>query len=133
MKNAGAKTKALVELVDVYPTLVDLCGFPVPNHLEGTSVGPVLAKPGREWKSAAFSQFSKGKLRGYALTDAQYRYVEWVETANPGKVTARELYDRVEDPHERRNLVGAGDRSELVEGLSARLDKGKGWKNARPD
>ena len=52
MKTAGRKSRALVELVDVYPTLVDLCGLTVPKHLEGTSVAPVLADPGRAWKTA---------------------------------------------------------------------------------
>ncbi|MEO1835861.1 MAG: sulfatase [Akkermansiaceae bacterium] len=133
MKAIGKKSKAFVELVDVYPTLADLCGFPVPKHLEGTSVAPLLDRPDRAWKSAAFSQFTKGKLRGYAMTDGQYRYVEWVESADLEAVVARELYDRIEDPEEMRNLVDkAAVRSELVRTLSAKLNKGKGWKDARP-
>lgn len=131
-KARGAKSKALVELVDVYPTLVDLCGLPVPGHLEGTSMAPLLDDPARPWKSAAFSQFTRGKARGYAITTGRYRYVEWVETAHPEKVLARELYDRVADPDEMWNRLGDGGRPEIAEVFSARLDRGRGWVAAKP-
>ena len=48
-------TEGLVELVDLYPMLTDLCGLPQPAGLEGTSFRPLLEEPGREWKSAIFS------------------------------------------------------------------------------
>lgn len=127
----GAKSRALVELVDVYPTLVDLCGLSLPENLEGMSVGPLLDEPERSWKGAAFSQFSRGKARGYALTDGSYRYVEWVEAKNPEKVLARELYDRVEDPEETRNLIEEGEEFELATEMGMLLDKGKGWRAVR--
>lgn len=128
----GAKSKALVELVDVYPTLLDLCGLPESKRLEGTSVAPLLDDPDLPWKKAAFSQYSRGKIRGYALTDGRHRYVEWVETNDPGKVVARELYDHAVDPEERRNLLGEGKESEVATRLSALLDKGKGWSASKP-
>ena len=101
----------------------------VGSHLEGRSVAPLLDDPGREWKEAAFSQFSKGKTRGYAMRTEEYRYVEWVKG---DEVVARELYDQMEDPEERVNLVREGDRSEVVEGLSVKLNRGKGWKDVLP-
>ena len=52
---AGAKTDALVEFVDIYPTLCDLCGIPLPEGLEGSSFKPLMENPNREWKEAAFS------------------------------------------------------------------------------
>lgn len=129
MKAAGEKTKALVELVDVYPSLVDLCGLKVGRHLEGVSVEALLEDPTREWKGASFSQFDRGKARGYAMRTEEYRYVEWVKG---DEVVARELYDRLEDPEELVNLLGDGGRSEVAESLSLKLNRGKGWQDVRP-
>ncbi len=65
-KNRGKKTNALVELVDMYPTLSELAGLDLPDHLEGQSFKPLLKKPGLEWKRAAFSQFPSPALREWA-------------------------------------------------------------------
>ncbi|MGQ1910863.1 sulfatase [Marinifilum sp. RC60d5] len=59
----GKTTDALVELVDMYPTLCDLTGIDKPKNLEGTSFKPLLKNPDREWKKAAFSQFPTPALR----------------------------------------------------------------------
>ncbi|MDF7826710.1 sulfatase [Pontiellaceae bacterium B12227] len=59
----GQKTDALVELIDMYPSLADLAGLPIPQHVEGTSFKPLLAAPSRNWKKAAFSQFPTPALR----------------------------------------------------------------------
>ncbi|GAB5562926.1 MAG: sulfatase [Synoicihabitans sp.] len=59
----GKQTDALVELIDMYPTLCDLAGIDTPTHVEGVSFGPVLADPERRWKEAAFSQFPSPALR----------------------------------------------------------------------
>lgn len=62
----GTKTDALVELVDMYPTLCDLVGVELPGHLEGQSFKPLLKNPKHEWKQAAFSQFPTPALREWA-------------------------------------------------------------------
>ena len=59
----GKTTDALVELVDMYPTLADLVGFEIPKHVEGTSFKPLLTNPNLTWKTAAFSQFPSPALR----------------------------------------------------------------------
>lgn len=61
--NRGKKTDALVELIDIYPTLCDLAGITPPDHVEGYSFKPLLAEPDRKWKTAAFSQFPTPALR----------------------------------------------------------------------
>ena len=66
MKARGKSSDALVELVDMYPTLCELAGLPLPKHLEGHSFAPLLEKPDRPWKKAAFSQFPNPALREWA-------------------------------------------------------------------
>lgn len=65
-ENRGNTTDALVELVDIYPTLCDLTGVIPPNHLEGHSFASLLDDPKRRWKSVAFSQFPTPALREWA-------------------------------------------------------------------
>ena len=65
-KNRGSKSKALVELVDMYPTLCDLAGIDLPQHLEGQSFKPLLDNPDKKWKQAAFTQFPTPALREWA-------------------------------------------------------------------
>ncbi|MDU0353781.1 sulfatase [Paraglaciecola aquimarina] len=60
---AGQHSNALVELVDIYPTLVELAGLPMPNALEGKSMAQLLTAPGLPWKPAVFSQFPAPALR----------------------------------------------------------------------
>ena len=62
----GSRSSALVELIDMYPTLCDLAGVGIPNHLEGTSFAPLLENPNRKWKTAAFSQYPNPALREWA-------------------------------------------------------------------
>ena len=66
MKARGHNTDALVELVDIFPTLCELADVPSPKHLEGHSFVPLLDKPDRPWKNAAFSQYPNPALREWA-------------------------------------------------------------------
>ena len=72
---AGQVAGGFVELVDLYPTLIDLAGLPSPAHaLEGTSFKPLLEDPDREWKSAAFSEYKREGYHGRTLREKRYRY-----------------------------------------------------------
>ena len=67
-KANGQATTALVEFVDIYPTLCELAGLSLPQGLEGTSVAPLLQDPARLWKTAAFSQYPRQKdVMGYSM------------------------------------------------------------------
>ena len=63
-KSRGVKSRALVELIDMFPTLCELAGVKKPAHLEGRSFTPLMINPELPWKSAAFSQFPTPALRG---------------------------------------------------------------------
>lgn len=78
MKTRGASTDALVELVDIFPTLCELAEVPVPVSLEGHSFAPLMDNPNLPWKQAAFSQYPNPALR------------EWA--ANPLSVGMRETW-----------------------------------------
>lgn len=120
---AGARTDSLAELLDLYPTLVDLCGLPMPPGLDGTSLVPVLKDPSQSVKAAALTQHPRPAyydrtatktptVMGYSLRTPRFRYAEWRDWKS-GATTARELYDQQSDADETRNLVNdpqlAGD------------------------
>jgi len=123
----GQSSAALVELVDLFPTLADLCGLPAAPTLEGSSLAPLLKDPQRPWKTTAFSQYTRGKIRGYSIRTATHRYTEWRNTETQ-EISARELYayDDSIYPVEPANLAGA--QPELVQSLSKKLAAGHGWK-----
>ncbi len=133
-KAAGKTTKALVEYVDIYPTLAELCGLAKPAHLEGHGFAKLLDDPNAPWKTAAFSQYPRGSketgpLMGYAMKTARYRYVEW-RTRKDGEVKATELYDHDVDPDENESVAKKPENAKLVEELAAQLKTG--WKGALP-
>lgn len=128
MKAAGQKTRALVEFVDIYPSLADVCGLLPASDLEGTSFAPLLNDSQRPWKKAAFSEYPKGGYQGMGMRTDRYRYVEWED--KQGKVVATELYDHQADPQENENILAKADRA-LVNQLAAQF-RGY-WQAARPE
>ena len=119
MKAAGKKTEALVELVDIYPSLVEWCGLPQPRDaagLEGRSFVPLLQDPRRPWDKPAFSEYPKGGHRGVAMRTDRYRYVQWMDKS--GKLVARELYDHQTDPAENENRASHPEYAKTLEELA---------------
>lgn len=128
-KHAGAKTEALAEFVDIYPTLCEACGLTMPDGLEGTSLVPVIENPQRSWKPAAFSQYPRGNVMGYSIRTDRYRYTEWLPRKG-GNPVGVELYDHETDPQENVNLAGRPEHKDLVTQLSKQLHAG--WRAAQP-
>ncbi len=134
----GEVSSALVELVDVYPTLCELAGLPPPDHIEGTSLTALLDEPDRPWKTACFSQILRtdavaGKtvrVVGNSMRTDRYRLTIWRELDISGRVIARELYDHEVDPGETRNVVRDEGNRGLVRQLRSKLEAG--WRQAGP-
>ncbi len=134
LPTAGRKSDALVELVDVYPTLAELCKLPLPGHLEGTSLVPVLRDPTSFVKSAAFSQYPRHvngqMLMGYSMRTDRYRLTRWVHRSDPSKVASVELYDHLTDPQEDTNIADDPAQAATLAQLTAQWKAG--WKGAKP-
>ncbi len=132
-KTAGKKTDALVEFVDIYPSLAELCSLPLPKHLEGTSFAPLIKNPNQPWKEAAFSQYPRGasgkSLMGYTMRTDRYRLTRWVEKRDHSKVDAVELYDHKTDPMETVNIANDPKNAKLVAELTEQWKKG--WQAAQ--
>ncbi len=129
-RDAGMATEALVELVDLYPTLVDLSGLPQPGYLAGQSLRPILEGAAYSGRSAAFTvAWSRARwtrpelgdtyrVLGYTIRTSRYRYTEW----NEGEAGA-ELYDYVTDPQEYTNLIDSPAHADTLARLKTLLDE----------
>ena len=124
------RTRALVESVDIYPTLCELAGLTVDDTLEGHSFVPLLLDPNTKWKDAAFSQYRRvipgyGRIArgmGYSMRTDRYRLTEW---RVPGTdFREYELYDHKTDPGENENIANYSDNAALLGKLKNRLATG---------
>lgn len=113
MQGNGTATPAPVELIDLFPTLAQLTGLPVPEILEGRSLAPLLARPqATNWNHPAFSQITGGR----SVRTERWRYTEF-EAGRAG----RQLFDHQNDPDETRNLAEYPQYAAVVEELGALL------------
>ncbi|MBI1368290.1 MAG: sulfatase-like hydrolase/transferase [Planctomycetes bacterium] len=119
MKGNGSKSGRAVELLDVYPTVADLCGLKAPAAIEGVSLRPLLADPAAAWDHPAYTQVRHGKNDGRSVRTERYRYTEWGDDGDKGA----ELYDYEMDPNEWNNLADDPGSKELREKMKALLHK----------
>jgi iduronate 2-sulfatase len=126
----GAKTDALVEFVDIYPSLAELAGLPLTEGLEGISFVPLIKDPTQPWKQAAFSQYPRegGKIMGYTMRTDRYRYTEWQNKSR--EAVAVELYDHQSDPRETKNAADTPENAATMKALAAQLKAG--WQASKP-
>lgn len=101
----GSRTRSPVGLIDLYPTLIDLCDLPPNPSLDGTSLKPLLKQPARVWQQPAITTHGRGN---HAVRSERYRYIRYADGSE-------ELYDHRNDPRELKNLLYAGNASDASE------------------
>ncbi len=99
-KSKGKTSAALVEFVDLYPTLTDLAGLSAPHKLAGVSLKPLLNNPAGKGKAAAITVVKRGNSLGRSVRTERWRYTEW-DKGERGV----ELYDHQNDASEYQNLA----------------------------
>jgi len=92
---AGEKCNSPVSLVHIYPTLVEMCGLPEKNGLDGRSLVPLLQNPETIWEQPALTTWGRGN---YALRNENWRYIRYFDGSE-------ELYNHQVDPNEWTNLA----------------------------
>ena len=106
----GKSCDRTVEFVDIYPTLCELCGLPMPKHrLSGKSLVPLLNDPKAKWDKPALTFVQRRKVLGVAISTERWRYIEWDE----GRL-GTELYGHENDPNEWRNLANDPKFADVV-------------------
>ncbi len=127
-KANGQSTKRVAELVDLYPTVADLCSLTPDKRAEGKSLRALLEDPNRPWANSAYTQVEFGDVNGKksgahkvgrSVRTERFRYTEW-----KGGSTVVELYDHEKDPKEMTNVAKDPAYAQTVSELKARLAKG---------
>ena len=118
----GRNSMRPVEFLDLYPTLVDLCGLrDTPSNLHGRSLAPLLSNPGAAWDKPAITQVRRvvdGEgVTGYTIRTERHRYTMWGDGTH-----GEELYDYESDPREMKNGAADASMAEVKSRLRARLD-----------
>ena len=129
-KTRGRVIRQAVELLDIYPTLTELCGLPKPDGLAGQSLARQLNQP-EPVKNFALSQFPRPvnynfksappKSMGYSIRDDRYRLTQWIDFAN-GKVLAEEFYNYTLPWPESKNLIDHPQSTTPVARLRLKLE-----------
>jgi arylsulfatase A-like enzyme len=119
-KGMGQPTNAIIEFLDIYPTLADYAGLKAPHQLAGCSLRPVFDDPGHPGKEAAFSQVNRGQAVGRSVRTKRWRYTEW----GPRGKAGIELYDHDSDPGEYHNLADSPEHGPIRERHARLLEQG---------
>lgn len=112
-------TDALIESVDIYPTVAELAGLPVPTDIDGRSFASVIADPSTKARPYVTHVYPRGQQIGRAIRDSRYRMVEWKVPGKPADSAEVELYDYQADPLETVNL--ADTNPQVVQTMRAKL------------
>jgi arylsulfatase A-like enzyme len=109
----GGVCKRPVDFLNIYPTIVDLCGVPILDHVEGVSMRPLLENPGAEWDHVALTTHGR---KNHAVRSESWRYIRYADGSE-------ELYDHRSDPMEWTNLAADSQHSAIKKELAAHLPK----------
>ncbi|WP_417850608.1 sulfatase [Thalassoglobus sp.] len=110
-----AVCNSLVELLDLYPTISNLCGIAAPEHVQGKDISQTLDSPNHEVREAAFSVAPSRK--GFLLREDRWVYIQYKEDASAGI----ELFDMENDPKQYTNLASLPEHASRVESFKAKL------------
>ena len=110
---AGSRCDQPVGLIDLYPTLVELCDLAGPDTLDGQSLVPLMREPKRRTGRGIVTMFDRGNA---SLRTDRWRYIRYADGSE-------ELYDHRTDPNEWNNLVESIDHAKTKDRLSKRLDR----------
>jgi iduronate 2-sulfatase len=132
----GTVIQQVVEFVDIYPTLCELAGLPMPVQpdglkLQGRSLKSLMENPASDWENSAFSQYPRNGMMGHSIRTARYRYTGWfkrtdiLDPKTEEKAPAyEELYDYETDPLETRSLVNNAEYQTRLDELRQKLVTG---------
>lgn len=113
-----AVCRSLVEFLDLYPTVAELCGLEVPKHVEGRSLVPMLADPKKSVRDFALTHVVRGsKAHGFSVRTDRWRYTQWSDGT-------AELYDHISDEGEWHNLASQPEHAKAIERLKALIPSG---------
>ncbi len=110
-QNAGMKSENAVSLLDIYPTLVELCGLPTAPKLEGNSLTPLINNPKKEWDKPVLSTWY---YKNHSVRSNNWRYIKYRDGSE-------ELYDHVKDPGEHNNLAADAAYADVIAKLQKSL------------
>lgn len=121
----GRASRELVELIDLYPTLCELAGLPVPGHVQGRSFAKLFENPDYSHRESAYSSYPHGRVTGHSIRMGDHRYTEWYR-GDASEPEAAVFTDLGRDPGEETNLVddpsAAGDLETARSELRRRID-----------
>ncbi len=130
LKGRGQSCLRVVESLDIYPTLLELCNFTTPDPLEGVSLAPLLNNPQAAWNRPAYSVWSEdgATLHGVAVRTEKWRYAEF----GPAGKNDAMLFDPHADPLEMKNLAADPAQKSVCDELSALTRKYAASLNSPP-
>lgn len=108
-----SSSEGLVELVDLFPTLTELCDVTPPPELQGQSMTTMLRDPASSGKDTAYTVVTRGKVLGKAVRTQRHRYTLWP--------TGEELYDLTTDPREQTNLAHSSEHAQTLVSMQTKL------------
>ncbi len=102
-----------VDMMSLYPTICELAGVPIPKHVEGISIKPLLKNPNEKWTTPGLSTMGKGN---HTLVNEDWRYIRYADGTE-------ELYDERNDPNEWVNVAARPEHAGVIKKLAAFLPK----------